>query len=153
MKFLSTLILLVLTLFCISTASAKIYIWTDENGVKHYSDHLPEGVENYEIQEVPQSTRRDPSADQKYTLEIVNSLKKGYRMGLDRIDEALQQLGVNEIICEGRPFDPRTMNAVDIEDTGDEPDGTVLEVYRAGYMIDSEVLMPAQVKVARNPSK
>jgi molecular chaperone GrpE len=41
------------------------------------------------------------------------------------------------------------MNAVDIEETRDVPDGTVLEVYRTGYLIDSEVLQPAQVKVAR----
>ncbi|MBT8367138.1 MAG: nucleotide exchange factor GrpE [Deltaproteobacteria bacterium] len=93
------------------------------------------------------------AADQNYKLEIVNSLKKGYRMGLDRIDEALQRLGVNEIVCEGRPFDPRIMNAVDIEETGEVPDGTVLEVYRTGYLIDSEVLQPAQVKVARAPEQ
>jgi hypothetical protein len=91
----------------------------------------------------------DRSADQNHKLEIVNSLKKGYRMGLDRIDEALQQLGVNEIVCEGKPFDARIMNAVDIEETADVPDGTVLEVYRTGYMIDTDVLQPAQVKVAR----
>jgi hypothetical protein len=91
----------------------------------------------------------DKSADQNHKFEIVNSLKKGYRMGLDRIDEALQQLGVNEIVCQGKPFDPRIMNAVDIEETGDVPDGTVLEVYRTGYMIDTDVFQPAQVKVAR----
>jgi GrpE len=89
------------------------------------------------------------STDQNHKLEIVNSLKKGYRMGLDRIDEALQQLGVNEIVCEGKAFDARIMNAVDIEETGEVSDGTVLEVYRTGYMIDTEVLLPAQVKVAR----
>jgi len=65
MKILNTLILLVLTLFCISTVNAKIYIWTDENGVKHYSDHLPENVENYEIQDEPQSYRNDQAADKK----------------------------------------------------------------------------------------
>lgn len=91
------------------------------------------------------------SADQNHKLEIVNSLKKGYRMGLDRIDEALQQLGVNEIVCEGQAFDPRIMKAVDIEQTGGVPDGTVLEVYRSGYLMDTEVLQPAQVKVARAP--
>jgi molecular chaperone GrpE len=93
----------------------------------------------------------DSSAAETHKLEIVNSLKKGYRMGLDRIDEALQQLGVNEIVCEGKPFDPRIMNAVDIEETGDVPDGNVLEVYRTGYMIDTEVFQLAQVKVARAP--
>jgi molecular chaperone GrpE len=93
------------------------------------------------------------STDQNHKLEIVNSLKKGYRMGLDRIDEALQQLGVTEIICEGRPFDPRLMNAADIEENGDVPDGTVLAVYRTGYMIDNEVLRTAQVKVAHAPGQ
>ena len=93
------------------------------------------------------------SAAQNHKLEIVSSLKKGYQMGLDRIDEALQSLGVTEIVCEGKPFDARVMNAVDIQETGEVPDGTVLEVYRSGYMIDSEVLQPAQVKVARAPSQ
>jgi hypothetical protein len=96
-------------------------------------------------------TRKSVAQNQK--LEIVDSLKKGYRMGLDRIDEALQQLGVNEIGCEGKLFDPRLMNAVDIEETMDVPDGIVLEVYRTGYMIDAEVLQPAQVKVARAPEQ
>ena len=93
------------------------------------------------------------TADKNHILDIVNSLKKGYQMGLDRIDEALQQLGVSEIICEGKPFDPRKMNAVDVEETADVPDGIVLEVYRTGYMIDTNVLQTARVKVARAPEK
>ena len=93
------------------------------------------------------------SADHSHMLEIVGSLKKGYQMGLDRIDEALQPLGVTEIVCDGKPFDPKVMKAADIEETGEVPDGTVLEVYRTGYMIDTEVLQPAQVKVARAPRK
>lgn len=92
---------------------------------------------------------RYKTTDQNHKLEIVNSLQKGYRMGLDRIDEALQQLGVNEIVCEGKAFDARIMSAVDIEETGEVSNGTVLEVYRTGYMIDTDVLQPAQVKVAR----
>jgi len=91
------------------------------------------------------------SADHNHMLEIVSSLKKGYQMGLDRIDEALQPLGVTEIVCHGKPFDARVMKAADIEETGEVPDGTVLEIYRTGYMIDAEVLQPAQVKVARAP--
>ena len=93
------------------------------------------------------------TADKNHMSDIVNSLKKGYQMGLDRIDEALQQLGVSEIICEGKPFDPRKMNAVDVEETADVLDGIVLEVYRTGYMIDTNVLQTARVKVARAPDK
>jgi len=84
-----------------------------------------------------------------HMFEIVNSLSKGYRLGLDRLDESLRQLDVREIVCEGKPFDPRVMNAVDVAERVNVPDGIVLEVYRNGYTIDSEVLQPAQVKVAR----
>lgn len=86
-----------------------------------------------------------------HLFEVVHSLRKGYRLGLDRLDETLQQLEVHEIACAGQPFDPQVMNAVDLAETDDAPDGMVLEVYRTGYMIDSEVLRPAQVKVARAP--
>ena len=87
------------------------------------------------------------STDQNHKLEIVKSLKKGYRMGLDRIDEALQQLGVSEIVCKGKAFDARIMNVVDIEETGEVSDGTVLAVYRTGYMIDTEVLQIGRAHV------
>lgn len=93
------------------------------------------------------------SAGINHMVEIVSSLKKGYSLGLDRLDEVMQQLGIHEIICEGKPFDPRLMNVVDVEETLEAPDGMVLEVYRAGYMFNSEVLRPAQVKVVRAPER
>jgi len=88
-----------------------------------------------------------------HMLDIVKSLEKGYRLSLERLDEAMQQFGISEITCEEQPFDPRTMKVVDIEETAGIPDGTVLEVYRTGYMMDNEVLYPAHVKVARSMAK
>ncbi len=85
-------------------------------------------------------------------IEIIAALKKGYRLGLERLDETLQQYGVHEIPCMGEPFDPETMTAVDIEETSDVPDGTVLDVYRPGYATDTDVIRTAQVKVARRPA-
>ena len=82
-------------------------------------------------------------------VDIVASLKKGYGLGLDRISETLREFGVFEIECEGKSFDPNVMTAVDMEERDDIPDGTVLEVFRTGYATDSEIIRPAQVKVAR----
>jgi molecular chaperone GrpE len=45
------------------------------------------------------------------------------------------------------------MTAVDIEETGSVPEGTVVEVYRNGYEWNGEVYRTAQVKVARNPER
>jgi len=81
--------------------------------------------------------------------EGVAALLEGYTMGLDRLNEALASMGVSEIPCAGRPFDPGQMSAVDVEQTADVPDGTVVEVYRRGYAWRGRVHRPAQVKVAR----
>ncbi len=92
-------------------------------------------------------------ARMNHVFEIARSLKAGYELSIDRLDEALQHFGVNEIVCLGEPFDARLMTAVDIEETADIPDGTVLEVYRTGYMLDAEVFQPVQVKVSRKAVK
>jgi molecular chaperone GrpE (heat shock protein) len=62
----------------------------------------------------------------------------------------LGDYGVHEIECVGLPFDPVRMRADDVEETQDVPDGTVLEIYRAGYEARGEVFQAARVKVARN---
>ncbi len=56
-----------LTFFCVSSLNAEIYIWTDEKGVKHYSDHPPENIENYEVQTESQTNQQDEEADKKRT--------------------------------------------------------------------------------------
>jgi molecular chaperone GrpE (heat shock protein) len=78
------------------------------------------------------------SGVQEHQLEIVHSLKKGYQMGLDRMDESLQQLGVAEILCLGNPFDPKTMNAVDIEETDEVPDGTQSNLFSDSVIYEVE---------------
>jgi molecular chaperone GrpE len=84
----------------------------------------------------------DPSAGK------LAALKKGYELGLERLDQTLAELNAHEIRCEGQLFDPRRMNAVDKEESTLVPEGTVLEVYRSGYEWSGEVFRPAQVKVS-----
>jgi ATPase subunit of ABC transporter with duplicated ATPase domains len=67
MKLLNIIVISMLTFFCVSTLNAEIYIWTDEKGVKHYSDHPPENEENYEVQTGSLTSRHDQEADKKQT--------------------------------------------------------------------------------------
>ena len=67
MKLLNILIISVLAFFCASILYADIYIWTDEKGVKHYSDQPPENVENYEVKKGPQTYQHDEEADKRRT--------------------------------------------------------------------------------------
>jgi molecular chaperone GrpE len=83
--------------------------------------------------------------------EAVTALKQGYTLSLDRLDEVLAQFQVRQIVCQGEPFDSSSMHAVDVVETEQAAEGTVVEVYRAGYEWRGEVYRPAQVRVARRP--
>jgi len=87
----------------------------------------------------------------RYASEALAALEEGYRMSLDRLDDVLAQFDVREISCLGQPFDPRSMHVVDVEETTEADEGTVVEVYRVGYEWQGAVHRPARVKVARSP--
>lgn len=84
--------------------------------------------------------------------EAVSALLKGNRLTLDHLEDALRERGVSVIECEGRPFEPERMSAVDLVETREAPEGFVVEVYRPGYEWNGSVLRAAQVKVARRPA-
>ena len=67
MKFLNILIISILSLICVTILNAKIYTWTDENGVQHYSDQPPQNGEAYEVQTGPQTSQPVEEADKKRT--------------------------------------------------------------------------------------
>ena len=85
----------------------------------------------------------------RHARDILAALYEGYSLTLDRLDQALLDLHVGAILCEGQKFDPQRMTAIAIEHTDTVPEGTVVEVYRDGYDWEGEVYRPAQVKVAR----
>ncbi len=94
---------------------------------------------------------RKPSPDP--SVETVRALFRGYELGIERLDQTLDEFNAREIRCQGEAFDPRRMNAIEIEESATAPAGTVLEVYRSGYEWNGEVFRPAQVKVSRAASQ
>ena len=86
------------------------------------------------------------------TGATIAALKKGYELGLERLDQTLQEFNALEIPCAGQAFDPRRMNAIDRQESVAVPEGTVIEVYRSGYEWNGEVFRPAQVKVSYVPA-
>jgi molecular chaperone GrpE len=123
-------------------------------------DRLGRGLESVRISaaEIAKSARRGwltrvfSPADARPTAEMLAALTKGYELGIERLDQALEELNAREILCAGESFDPRRMNAIDREESSAVPEGTVLEVYRSGYEWNGEVFRPAQVKVSCMPA-
>ena len=90
MKRLTIIILSTLTIFSVSALNAEVYIWTDEKGVKHYSDHPPENIENYEVRAKPQTSQHDVDPENNPTDEKQDHIQDFIKEA-DEIFEKQQQ--------------------------------------------------------------
>lgn len=78
------------------------------------------------------------------------TLAQGVELVCKQLQEVLGRFGVEPIPALGAVFDPRLHEAMArVETAGDPPDGTVIEEYRRGYLLDGKVLRPALVAVAK----
>ena len=82
------------------------------------------------------------SADKEYA--------RGMELIYQRLFEALKKLGLEPISEEVPLFNPHIHHAVEMVDTKDHPDQTILEEYQRGYYFKGRLLRPAMVKVAIN---
>ncbi len=72
---------------------------------------------------------------------------EGYKMIYTNMLTVLKNIGVTEIECLRKPFDPKFMDAVLTENILEEEQGVVLDVLQKGYMYKDKLLRPAMVKV------
>ncbi len=85
-------------------------------------------------------------------IEIVDDLELAVQeykdMGLEQIIKKFKDLfkkyGVQEIVVEGKKFDPALQEAVETETGGEK----IVQV-RTGYMMHDKVLRPARVKIIK----
>jgi molecular chaperone GrpE len=78
--------------------------------------------------------------------------RKGFELIYKQMMDNLTKLGVERIEPTGQLFDPHQHQAVDRAESTDKPDGTVLQVFQAGYLFGGRVLRPAMVRVAVHPA-
>jgi molecular chaperone GrpE (heat shock protein) len=77
----------------------------------------------------------------------IEGVLEGYEMALRRIDRALAFVHVVPVEAVGRPFDPRTMKAVDKRTEAGMEKGMVVEELLTGFLRDEELLRTAEVVV------
>jgi molecular chaperone GrpE len=83
---------------------------------------------------------RDPS---------VKSIREGVELLGREVVSSLERHGVTRIAAEGERFNPHFHQAVNEIESAELPPGTVVEVYRPGYMIGERVLRSAMVAVSK----
>lgn len=79
----------------------------------------------------------------------VSSLLKGVELIEKRLLDLLAQEGVKAIPAEGKLFDPQVHEAFSIDESGEFPDGTIVQEFQTGYMLLERVLRPSMVVVAQ----
>ena len=75
---------------------------------------------------------------------------RGMELIYNRLYESLKKLGLEPISNDVGVFNPHIHHAVDMVDTKDHPDQTILDEYQKGYYFKGRLLRPAMVKVAVN---
>ena len=78
-------------------------------------------------------------------------LRQGVELIRKQMEQMLSKFGIQAMETKGRQFDPRQHEAVEIVETTEAPDNTILEELQRGYRIKDRLLRPARVRVARNP--
>ncbi len=79
----------------------------------------------------------------------IDGALEGYEMAIRRMDKALLALNVQPIETVGRPFDPKTMKAIDKKKQSGVDTGIVIEEVSGGFIRGDEILKTAHVIVAQ----
>jgi molecular chaperone GrpE len=83
--------------------------------------------------------------DQAADLE---TLKTGMNMIHAELQRCLDGLGVERLDPTGQPFDPNEHDAIKTEPSSDCDEGTVIQLYKAGYRLGDRLLRAATVVVS-----
>ena len=81
------------------------------------------------------------------SAEQSEGVMQGVRLTEYQLNQLLEQEGVKRIEAEGKPFDPAQEEALHTVHDPSQPDQSVVQVVRQGYMYGDGVLRPAQVIV------
>ncbi|RXA19519.1 nucleotide exchange factor GrpE [Methanosarcina sp. MSH10X1] len=88
------------------------------------------------------------------TAEDMSSIVSGIEQLSRQFFSILEKYGLEKVKSEkASEFDPHRHEAVQHVETSEVPDNTIVEVYKAGYALNSKVVRPAMVSVARNPDE
>ena len=82
-------------------------------------------------------------------LEADGDVREGVRATRDQLAEVLGREGLVPIDSDGEAFDPTVHEAVMGQPSEEHEDGTILQTFERGYVLNGRAIRPAKVVVAR----
>jgi molecular chaperone GrpE len=82
-------------------------------------------------------------------LEAEGDIHEGVRAIRDQLVAALGKEGLLPVASDGQPFDPNVHEAVLGQPTVEHEEGTILQTFQRGYLLNGKPIRPAKVVVAK----
>jgi molecular chaperone GrpE len=102
-----------------------------------------QALQNYRPSALPWSHKREKA--------LIAAVGQGQEISLRRLEQLLNARQVSALEACGKPLDPHTMRAAEVEQRTEVDNGIVTEELRKGFTWEGELLRLAEVKVNKRP--
>jgi molecular chaperone GrpE len=82
-------------------------------------------------------------------LEAEGDIHEGVQAIRDQLVAALDKEGLLSVASDGQPFDPNVHEAVMSQPSDEYEEGTILQTFQRGYLLNGKPIRPAKVVVAK----
>jgi molecular chaperone GrpE len=82
-------------------------------------------------------------------LESEGDIRAGVQATREQLAEVLANEGLLPVSSDGQPFDPNVHEAVMGQPSEEHEEGTVLQTFQRGYLLNGRAIRPAKVVVAK----
>lgn len=121
------------------------------HAIKERADYLKYGSERLARDLLAVLDNFERALSIQINPETLPQFAKGIEMTAQELKSTLQKHGIQELPCEGTPFDPNFHEALTSEPSSAMPEGHVLRVFQKAYKYHEKVLRPAHVVVSKKP--
>jgi molecular chaperone GrpE len=82
-------------------------------------------------------------------LEAEGEIRGGVRSTRDQLVNVLSEEGLSIVASDGQSFDPNVHEAVMGQPSDEHEEGTILQTFERGYLLNGRAIRPAKVVVAK----
>lgn len=82
-------------------------------------------------------------------LESEGDIRAGVQATREQLAAVLAEEGLLPVASDGQPFDPNVHEAVMGQPSEDHEEGTILQTFQRGYLLNGRAIRPAKVVVAK----
>jgi molecular chaperone GrpE len=82
-------------------------------------------------------------------LEAGGDIREGVQATREQLAAVLAEEGLLPVASDGQPFDPNVHDAVMGQPSEEHEDGTIIQTFQRGYLLNGKPIRPAKVVVAK----